>query len=341
MAATIEVAVLGLGRVGASIGMALKRYNSTKNAAQQFRVTGYDLSEVNASQAKSMGAFDVQSRSIFDAVRDKALVVMALPYGDVQQAYRDIGGAVTRGTVIMDLSPYKAPSLQWAKKSLPDEVFVVGVTPILNPAYLFDGLDDTTHAAADLLDKGALLIMPAVDTAPEAVELISDLGSLIDTTIRFADPVEHDGWAAATEGLPAVAGIAAFYMLMRNGSWRDAQQQGNPNFGRLVHALYDTHADDLRDLLLNNREGTVRQIDGLIEALHGLRDTLARNDRDALEAILGETTDAAHLWVIKRRENKWDKPTTPKIDSTQIATSIFFGSALGKRLRGDRNNDRK
>lgn len=343
MAPTLEVAILGLGRVGTSIGLALKRYNATKNAAQQFRVTAYDLSELNNAKARSMGAFDVRAHSPFEAARDKALIVIAMPYSDVQQTYRDIAGAVTRGTVILDLSPYKGPSIQWAKKVLPEDVYMVGGTAILNPAYLFDGVDDTEHASADLLDKGGLLIMPTVDTVPEAVELISDLGSLIGTTIRYADPIEHDGWAAATEGLPAAVGLAAFYMLTKTGAWKDAQQQGNPNFARLMHGLYDQHPDDLRDLLINNRENIVRQMDGLIEALKAVRETLAQNDRDALEATIGETTDAAHLWVVHRRDNKWDggANSIPKPDMSSITTNLLFGSAIAKRFRGDKDNNKR
>ncbi|MDX2161202.1 MAG: prephenate dehydrogenase/arogenate dehydrogenase family protein [bacterium] len=338
MANTIQVGILGLGRVGASFGMALKRYNAGKGAAQQFQVTAFDTSESRTASAKRKGAFDAQARHLADAARDKDLIILAMPYAETQAVYRELGGAVRPGSVILDLSPYKLPSSEWAVKHLKPDVFMVGAAAILNPAYLFDGLDDTDHAAADLFDKGALLIMPTVQAEPAAVELVSDLAALIGTTPRFADPIEYDGWAAATEGLPLALGVAAFYSLTRAGTWRDVQRQGNPNFGRLIHHLYDTHPDDLRDLLLNNRAALIRQIDQMQEALGALRDLLAKPDRDGLEALLGKTTDDAVLWVVNRRDDRWEPNDAPKIDTGSIATNLFLGGALGKRLRGDKEN---
>ncbi len=338
MANTIEIAILGMGRIGASMGLAIKRYNAGKNTQQQFRVTGYDSESANITEANSKGAFDIHARTIFDAAHDKALVIVALPYAEISQTYRDFATGVNAGTVIMDMSPLKSPSLALAAKHLPENVYMVGATPILNAAYLFDGVEDTAHAAADLFDNGGMLVLPNAGCPPEAVELVSDLCTLIGAPPRFADPQEHDGWAAAVEGLPMALGVAAFYALTKADGWRDAQQQAGHSFGRLIHHLYDTHPDDLRDIMLNNRDNLIRHIDGITDALDALRDTLAQGDRDTLEAVIEETTDAAHLWVIKRRENKWDKvQAPPRPDIGAHMSSLIFGGALAKRIRGDKN----
>jgi prephenate dehydrogenase len=338
MANVINIGILGMGRIGASFGMALKRYNGVKNAPQQFTVTAYDNNDKRLNMAKERGAFDHQSRNLYDAIRDKALIFIALPYSEVQLAYREIAGAASPGTVIMDASPLKSTSLAWADKALKSDsdVHLICVTPIFNPNYLFDGLDDTEHAAADLFDKGGMLLLPSAKCAPEAVELISDLCELIGAPPRYADPEEHDGWAAATEGLPALLGLATMYSLTRTQSWKDAQRQGNNSFGRLIHHLYDTHPDDLRDLLLNNRASMVRQLDNLSETLNSLRDILAQNDVASLEAALIETTDAAHLWVTNRKENRWDGDgkTSEGSTSGMIMTSLLGGFVM-RRIRGD------
>lgn len=337
MSVTIDVAILGMGRVGASIGLAVKRYNESKRAEQHFRITAYDPFDSNMTAAREKGAYDQVSRGVYDAARDKALIVIALPYSYVQRAYRDIAAAARPGTVIMDVSPLKTPSLAWADK-LPDGVYMVGATPIFNAAYLFDGLDDTAHAQVDLFDKGGMLLMPRADCPPEAVELVSDFCMLIGAFPRYADPNEHDGWAAAVEGLPMLLGLASFYTVMKADGWRDAQQQAGHSFGRLTHHLFDTHADDLRDTLLNNRDNLVRQIDSLTETLNGLRETLVADDRDALEAMLEEVTDAFHVWLHKRRDNQWEKPSAPpRPEIGAHMGNLIFGAALSKRLRGDKD----
>jgi prephenate dehydrogenase len=265
---------------------------------------------------------------------------MALPYREVQAAYQLIGRDLRSGAVLLDTSPLKLPSLEWAAKYLNDEAHMVGVTPIVGAKYLFDGLDDPEHAAADLFDGGSLLLLPGAKTERAAVELASDFGGLLGMSPIFGDPTEHDVWSASVEGLPAALGLAAFYSLYRRDGWNDSRKVGNPSFARLTHHLFDQHPDDLRDLMLNNRENLVRQIDATMETLQALRETLAKNDRAALEEMLIQTMDTYVTWVVHRREGKWDRPEGPAQPSRgDLIMSSMFGSALSKRLKRDKSGD--
>ncbi|MCC6804930.1 MAG: prephenate dehydrogenase [Anaerolineae bacterium] len=340
MVATIKVGILGLGRIGASVGLALKRYNARKDARQQFVITGYTADNLESQALKTTNPVDHIARNLIDAASDKDIVVLALPYRDVQAAYSLIGKDLRAGAVLLDTSPLKLPSQEWAEKHLQDEVYMVGVTPILNAKYLFDGLDDPAHAAADLFDGGTLLLLPSPSCDRDAVELASDFGALLGMMPRFGDPVEHDVWSAATEGLPAALGLTAFYSLQRRNGWDDAQRVGNAAFGRLTHHLYDHHPDDLRDLLLNNRDNLVRNIDSTVEALQSLRSLLAENDRAALEEMLIQTMDAYVTWVVHRREGRWDNLDAPAQPSRgELFMNGMFGSALTKRLKRDKSDD--
>jgi prephenate dehydrogenase len=340
MAATIKVGIIGLGRIGASIGLSLKRYNARKDARQQFITTGYAADSLQSQAAKTLNPVDQLARNVVDAASDKDIVVLALPYREVQAAYQMIGHELRPGAVLLDTSPLKLPSQQWAEKHLSDEAYMVGVMPILNAKYLFDGLDDADHAAADLFDGGVMLLLPSPKCDRDAVELASDFSNLLGMTPRFGDPVEHDVWSAATEGLPAALGLAAFYTLYRRDGWNDAQRVGNPSFGRLTHHLDDHHPDDLRDLLLNNRDNLVRHIDATVETLQTLRTLLAENDRAALEEILIQTMDEYVNWVAHRREGRWDKLDSPAQPSpSEMFMSGMLGSALTKRLKRDKSDD--
>ncbi len=338
---TINVGLLGLGRIGASVGLALKRYNARKDARQKFNITGYDPLESSGVVARNQNAVDAITRSLLDAATNKEVLILALPYREVAAAYRLIGGEVRAGTVILDMSPLKLPSHNWAAKHLKAEAFAVGVTPILNPKYLFDGTDDVEHAAADLFDNGHMLLMPHPQAPKEAVELAADLSEILGAAPHFADPAEHDVWSAATEGLPAALGVAAFFTLVRRDGWNDARRAGNPSFGRLTHHLFDAHPDDMRDLLLNNRENLVRQLDSTLDTLHTLRDVLAQNDQKALEGLLIDSAQAYQEWVARRQKGEWDDKSdgVKRESNAEILMSGLFGSAVSKRMRGDKKSD--
>lgn len=338
---TINVGILGLGRISASIGLALKRYNARKDARQRFNVVGYDPSEVVVNAARTGNMVDAVTRSLIDAASNKDILVLALPYREVAAAYRTIGSEVRSGTVILDLSPLKLPSQRWAGKHLKADAYTVGMTPVINPAYLFDLTNEIARAAADTFDKGHILLMPHPQVPKEAVELAAHFADILGATPHFADPAEHDVWMASTEGLTAALGAAAFHAASHGDGWNDARRAGNPAFARLTYPLYESHPDDLRDLMLHNRDSMVRQIDATLQSLHTLRDILAHNDQKALEGLLIESAQRYQEWVIRREKGEWDDAAqnTQRESSAEVFMSGLFGTAVSKRLRGDKKSD--
>ncbi|MFO7321463.1 MAG: prephenate dehydrogenase [Chloroflexota bacterium] len=337
---TITVGILGLGRLGASVGLALRRYNSRKGAKHEFQTAGVDSSASARAAAEKSGAVERIARTYAEAAANRDIIILALPYSEVASAYREIGLAARPGAVVIDLSPLKSPSLEWADERLPEGVFMVGATPVLNPDYLFDGLDSAEYARADLFDRGAWLLTPGRSTAKEAVELASDFAEILGATPHFMDPLEHDTLSAATEGLPALFGLALFRMLAQANSWEDTQRVTNASFGRATHHLEDTHPDDLRDFLLNNRRNLLPHLDALLATLRELRAVLERGDREALEVALIDAAQTYNAWLARRRSGRWDdRPEQPGRSVAGSLMSGLMGEYLSKRLRRDSKDD--
>ena len=336
----ISVTIIGLGRLGSSIGLALNRYNQQANMPHTFDVTGIEDRPAMLKEAESKGAISKTVRNLYNGVKDRDIVILALPYADVRRTYQHIGNDIRPGGVVLDFSPLKMPSINWAKEFLSEEAHLVGVSPVINPVYLYDGLDDTEHATADLFDNGSMMLMPSPTCIPEAVELASDFASLLGGTVHYMDPMEHDSLMGATLGLPTILGVSSFYTLKRNAGWGDIERLTNPPFGRLTHQLFDTHPDDLRDLWLNNRQSMVHYLDEVLNTLGEMRSALMREDRDALEAVLTETADAYSLWVNRRHNNKWDDSVkSANISTSETLMSGLMGGFLARKLRGDNDNN--
>ena len=337
----ISVTIIGLGRMGASLGLALKRYNARPDARHQFELTGVEDRSSVARDAEKMGVVDKVARNLYDAVRDRDIIVLALPYAEVRRTYNLIGKEVRSGSVIMDFSPLKLPSLGWAKEFLQPEAHMIGLTPVVNPAYLFDGLDETNFARADFFDSGTMMLMPSPSCIREAVELASDFSTLIGAKPHFMDAAEHDTLFAGTDSLPAVLGVVSYYMLSQNAGWGDLQRLTNPAFGQLTHHLFDTHPDDLRDAWLQNRASLLSYVSRMIEALESFQSALATEDRAAIEALLSDSADSYSVWVNRRHNNKWDEPDAMKSPSTgQTIMSSLMGGFLASRISGKDNNGR-
>ncbi len=337
---TISVGILGLGRIGRSVGLALKRYNTTKNAQQAFVVTGFDSRDILSSSAMQAKAVDHVSRSVIGAVEDKDIVVFALAASELPAAYRNVAGEIRVGGVLLDLSTYALPSLELAKKHLKAETHLVSMTPVLNPKYLFDGLDDEDHASEDLFDRGAFLIAPAVNTESEAVELAVGFAEIVGAAGVFVDPAEHDGWMASLESLPAILGLGTFASMTERDGWQDSRKAANASFGRLTHHLHDTHPDDLRDFLLNNRTNAVNALDHAIASFQTIRDILVNNDQLALEELIIRNSTAYEKWVNERNKGQWDSPNKSQDSQSvgDIAMRGMFGGFLAKKLKGGKDD---
>jgi prephenate dehydrogenase len=336
MAQKITVTIVGLGRLGASAGLALQRYNRKDNPAHTFEIVGVEERPAMLQAAEKMGAVGKSERNLYRAVQDRDIVVLAAPYAESRRTFQAMGEGLRAGGVVLDFSPLKMPAIKWAKEYFPAEAHLVGLAPVVNPKYLYDGLDDTEHAVEDFFDKGSMMLMPSPSCIREAVELASDFSALLGASVHYMDPMEHDALVSATLGLPTLLGVATFYNLSRNPGWGDIQRLTNPPFGRLTHQLFDTHPDDLRDLWLHNRDSLVHYLDGLIGTLGEMRQVLANNDEPALEAVVTEAADDYSTWINRRHNNKWDearKSDAPAAGET-IMTGLM-GGFLARKLRGD------
>ncbi|MDL1900957.1 prephenate dehydrogenase/arogenate dehydrogenase family protein [Anaerolineae bacterium CFX9] len=341
MTAKISVSILGLGRLGTSFGLALKRCNERKDARQTFVITGYDTDPSRTAAAADRKAVDSIAKSAADAARDKDIVLIALPFGEVQGGFRAIAGSLRDGAVILDTTPYKAIAAGWAQKSLPPHAHLIGVTPVINVKYLFDGADTPDYAQADYFDDGMLIIVPDAKSQPEAIELAADFAILIGAKAHFADPSEHDSWMTWMETLPLALSLSAFMSMESSSAWEDARQISNGNFGRLTHHLYDTTAADLRDLMWENRAGLSRSIDAAIQKLDLLRSLLNETDAGALEEALERSAENYAKWLARRRDNTWtDMPDQrPRVPVGGTFAGVLLGNYLSKKLRREDKED--
>lgn len=334
--ADISIAILGLGRLGTSVGLALKRYNESSGAKHHFTVTGFTSTPDQGKQAQQMKALDHFKHQAHEAVAGQDIVVMAMPYAEVEATYQYIGQDFRPGAVIVDFSPLKRPSLNWAKEHLSSEVHLIGATPLINPSRIYDGADEIARASNDLFDGGLMLLMPSVTSIPAAIELGSDFATILGSKAQFIDPDEHDSLMASMESLPSVLGVAYFYMMMNNRGWSDAQRFSNTAFSMLTHRLFDTHPDDMRDLWMGTRTDLVRHMDTLIGVLKQMRNSLAESDRDTLESTLGAASEQYEEWYNRRVKNNWDKEALKAPDSNAGGVmNTLFGGFISNRLRDD------
>ncbi|HEX9013975.1 MAG TPA: prephenate dehydrogenase/arogenate dehydrogenase family protein, partial [Anaerolineaceae bacterium] len=149
---TIQMTIIGLRQVGASIGLALKDH------ADLVRRIGHDRDSAVARQAEKLGAVDKLAFNLPAAVREADVVLLTEPVDQLLETLKTIAPDLREGAVVMDTAPVKAGLIEQALNLLPPERHYLSLLPAANPVYLFEPAAGPESAHADLFKGGVILI---------------------------------------------------------------------------------------------------------------------------------------------------------------------------------------
>ena len=183
----LQITIIGLGQIGASIGLALSQHKKTVS------VVGHDIELAVERAAQKKGAVEKTEHNLPRAVKDARVVVLALPVHQIRETLEFIAPDLMDGTVVVDTAPIKSEVAKWAKDILPEGCFYVGLVPTLGAEFLNDKGTGLDSAKADLFSKSIFLVTAPPGAPGEAVQLVSDLVKLMDATAMLTDIVESDG----------------------------------------------------------------------------------------------------------------------------------------------------
>lgn len=271
-----RVAIVGLGLIGGSIGLALHK----AKGAQQ--VTGFDLSKGINDVARRIGAIDQPYSTLADAIRGAELVILATPVGAMRSLLQNMATSITPGAVVTDVASTKNQVISWAEEFLPQSVAFVGGHPMT-------GKEQSGVAAADanLFKDHIYCLTPTRRTNPAAINKVTTLVEMLGARVRFLEPMEHDGQIAGVSHLPFVASTALMSTAANDPAWGDASILASSGF-RDMTRLAAGSPEMYRDICLTNSEAITRWLDEYIKTLSDLRNRIATHDPH-----LGETFSKA------------------------------------------------
>ena len=163
-----KIAIIGLGLIGGSIGLALKRAKLS-----DLEIVGHDAEFGVNGRARKLGAIDKEAKRPAEAAEGAALVIIATPILQVRSAFEAIAPALGESAVITDTASTKADVMQWAAESLPDDVSFVGGHPIAGKE--MPGIDAADPA---LFEGRPWAIVPAVNASEAAIKTVENFISL-------------------------------------------------------------------------------------------------------------------------------------------------------------------
>jgi len=311
------IAIVGLGLVGSSIGMALRKEGLTS------AVVGHDVDRNVNNLAKKRGAVDRTNWNLISACDEADMVILSMPVGGIEETLRVIGPELRPGCVVVDTATVKRPVLAWAEKYLPESVHFVGANPILSTSS--DGQGGVEAARADLFQGGLFGIVPGPRTNEDAIKLATDLVYVLGAKPLFLDADEHDGLMAAVEHLPALLALALTEMVTGQPSWRELRKVAGPTF-ELGTQLIATEPVAHSGACVANQDNVLRWIDTFSASLASLRQGLAQGEPEALAARFDEAYVDRQKWLADRTAGQWHEGPKPEMPARPNIVNSLFGS---------------
>lgn len=271
-----RVAILGIGLIGGSFGLALKKHGLAR------RIIGTARRAETRAEALASGVCDEVTADAVAAARGADLVFLASPVGAMPGLCAQIAPVVALGCLITDGGSTKERVVRECEPLFSGAHFVGG-HPMAGSAQTGPGA-----ARADLFEGAVWVLTPTTTTDAKAIgqmrALVSEFGSRL---VEMA-PDAHDELLAVSSHLPHLTASALVHSFLKSkeespqianlvaGGWRDSTRVAAGS------------AEMWRDICLDNALCVERALDEFMAELQRLRTLVTQGEGAALEKWLEE-----------------------------------------------------
>lgn len=262
-----RVAVIGLGLLGGSLGLAVREY------LPGTVTVGYDADPATRARAAERGLADVIAADPVEAVRDADLVVLCVPVGAMGAAAAAIAPGLKPGVVISDVGSSKQSVAKALAEALPGHSVI--------PAHPVAGTERSGPDAgfASLFQQRWCIITPPANADPAQAAALSNFWQALGAHVEIMDAAHHDLVLAVTSHLPhliayTIVGTASDLEDVTQGEVIKYSAGGFRDFTRIA-------ASDptmWRDVFLSNKDAVLEMLQRFTEDLTALQRAIRVGD---------------------------------------------------------------
>lgn len=276
-----EIAIVGLGLIGGSIGKALKSKNP------DLRIIGIDVNNEIIETAKHLGIIDDGTTSIQKGIQHAELIYLAVPVQVIPEVLNRMLPYLKKEVIITDVCSTKENVVNIMEKSLPVTACFVGGHPMAgSEKWGLEGVDEL------LFENAAYILTPNKLTDSHALNIVEELVQSIGARIIYLSPEEHDKKVAAVSHLPHIIASTLIYTVGR----LEAEQAGY--FTLAAGGLRDTtriaasNGELWSAILLQNEKAVLPLITEFKKSLSQFERAIKKQRPKSLKKLLVQ----ARLW---------------------------------------------
>ena len=273
-----QVAIVGPGLIGASLGLALKKNKICKN------IIGIDKSKKNLKDAIENRSIDLGYHKIDSRIRNTDVYFICTPVSQLNKVVEELIPFLKKNSVITDVGSVK----NIFKKDLISRVNEIG---FLVPAHPIAGTEfsGAKNAILNMFFNRWCIITP-INRKILGVKLVRSIWKKIGMMVATMSPEEHDKIMSITSHLPhliafTIVGLALNYSKKEKKQLLNFSAGGFKDFTRIA----SSDPKMWKDIFLSNRKDILKTLEMFIKNLNSFKNLIQYEKSSQIMNFINET----------------------------------------------------
>lgn len=295
-----KVALVGVGLLGGSLGLALKQ------RALASRVEGYVRRAASVRDCLDHKVVDHATRSLEEAVSGADLVVLCTPIAQMQDLTRQMLPALKPDAIVTDVGSVKSGLVESLQSVLSERgIAFVGSHPMAGGERM-----GVSAARPDLFEKALCVVTPVPTTRPDALSAVEQLWSGIGARVQRLSPILHDELVARSSHLPHIVAAALANYVLSPANPPEQPSLCATGF-RDTTRVASGSPEMWRDIAFANRVNLSRSISVLMEDLGEFRHALESGDENWIHEFFTQAKQRRDRWAASSSTTQEQGGSTP------------------------------
>jgi prephenate dehydrogenase len=281
-----KVTLVGVGLLGGSLGLALKR----RRLAGE--VCGFVRRKASVGECRRVGAVDWATLELWKAVSGADLVVLCTPLAQMRELVEQMVPSLKRGAIVTDVGSVKGSVVREL------EGMVAGAGGHFVGSHPMAGAEKMGVAAAreDLFERAVCVVTPTRRSNKAAVKKVEQLWKAVGARVLRLSPQAHDDLVSRSSHLPHLIAATLANAVLDPG--RPPQQKALcANGFRDTTRIASGSPEMWRDIVIANRRNLSGALGSLVKELRKLQGVIRRGDDVAISDFLAQAKARRDRWV--------------------------------------------
>jgi prephenate dehydrogenase len=267
-----SVVIYGVGLIGGSVGMALRKRGLVEE------VIGVGRSRASLDRAVELGALDRGCLELEEAVASADLVLVATPVDQIVSHIAQIRESCPDTCLVTDAGSTKSRIVQQVEQ----EGTTSGAKGCYIGSHPLAGSEQSgvEAASADLFSGRSVILTPLPTSPMDQLQVLQKFWEGLGARVGCMSPEEHDEALAQTSHLPhtIASALAAStpdeWLTLTATGWRDTTRIASGDVGLWV------------EILMQNRDDVLVALERFKKELTDLEHALSDSDKSRLSQLL-------------------------------------------------------